>query len=139
MEDQTPHMDITTSALTVPPPTSASPHASEESSGWTKNKAWKRNAPKDTTLDDGLREVGKDIFMVRQAFVQANNLDKQMDECMVKLEGLDWEELDPKYTLDLMLFAWSAGNRKNWLRLKSSTCESWVTSTGKKFGLAILL
>ena len=39
MEDQTPHMDITTSALTVPPPTSASPHASEESSGWTKNKA----------------------------------------------------------------------------------------------------
>lgn len=43
--------------------------------------------------------------MVRQAFVQANNLDKQMDECMVKLEGLDWEELDPKYTLDLMLFA----------------------------------
>ncbi|XP_023728349.1 uncharacterized protein LOC111876058 [Lactuca sativa] len=124
MEEQAPHADTPNS--TVPQPTSASP-AREESSGRTKNKGGKRNGPKETTLDDELKEVGREIVKAAQAFTQANNLDKEMDDCMTKLASLEWGEFDPKYTTSLMLFAESAGNRKIWLRLNSSTCESWVT------------
>ena len=127
MDEPAPHAD--TPSSTVPQPTS------EESSGRTKNKGGKRNGPKETTLDDELKEVGKEIIKAAQAFTEANNLDKEMDACMAKLTSLEWGEYDPKYTTALMLFAESAGNRKIWLRLNLSTCESWVTNAGKKFGL----
>ena len=127
MDEPAPHAD--TPSSTVPQPTS------EESSGRTKNKGGKRNGPKETTLDDELKEVGKEIIKAAQAFTEANNLDKEMDACMAKLTSLEWGEYDPKYTIALMLFAESVGNRKIWLRLNLSTCESWVTNAGKKFGL----
>ncbi|KAL7610368.1 hypothetical protein Lser_V15G14500 [Lactuca serriola] len=133
MVDTPPQMDIPASASTVPPPTSAS-HASGDSSGRSKNKRGKRNAPTDT-LDDDIKEVGKEIMKAAQAFAQTNNLDKEMDECIEKLKGLEWGDSDPKYITALMLFAENAGNRKIWLHLESSTCELWVKSAGKNFGL----
>ena len=127
-EDPIPQMEIpATSSVDSRP-------ATEEPSDRSKKKGGKRNIPKDT-LDDDLREVGKEIVKAAQSFVQANNLDNDMDQCIEKLDGLEWGEYDPKYNTALMLFAENAGNRKVWLRLKSSTCESWVTSAGKKFGL----
>ncbi|XP_052627063.1 uncharacterized protein LOC128133601 isoform X2 [Lactuca sativa] len=127
MDEPAPHAD--TPSSTVPQPTS------EESSGRTKNKGGKRNGPKETTLDDELKEVGKEIIKAAQAFTEANNLDKEMDACMAQLTSLEWGEYDLKYTTAFMLFAESAGNRKIWLRLNLSTCESWVTNAGRKFGL----
>ncbi|XP_023762570.2 uncharacterized protein LOC111911023 [Lactuca sativa] len=133
MVDTAPQMDIPASTSTVPPPTSAS-HASVDSSVRSKNKRGKRNASTDT-LDDDIREVGKEIMKAAQAFAQTHNLDKEMDECIEKLKVLEWGSSDPKYITVLMLFAENAGNRKIWLRLESSTCELWVKSAGKNFGL----
>ncbi|XP_023765942.1 uncharacterized protein LOC111914433 [Lactuca sativa] len=118
MEETTPHPD--TPSSTVPQPNS------EESSGRTKSKRGKRNGPKETTLDDELKEAGKEIIKAAQAFTKTNNLDKEMDACMAKLTSLEWGEYDQKYTTALMLFSESVDNRKIWLRLNLSTCDSWV-------------
>ncbi|KAL7584235.1 hypothetical protein Lser_V15G46219 [Lactuca serriola] len=105
--DTPPQMDIPASASIVPPPTCAS-YASEDFFGWSKNKRGKRNAPTES-LDDDIREVGKEIMKADQAFLQTNNLDKEMDECIEKLKGLEWGNSNPKYITALMLFAENAG------------------------------
>ncbi|XP_052624812.1 uncharacterized protein LOC111888675 [Lactuca sativa] len=110
MDEPAPHAD--TPSSTVPQPTS------EESSGRTKNKGGKRNGPKETTLDDELKEVGKEIIKAAQAFTEANNLDKEMDACMAKLTSLEWGEYDPKSTTALMLFAESSGHNERFQAVK---------------------
>ncbi|KAL7618609.1 hypothetical protein Lser_V15G00329 [Lactuca serriola] len=116
MVDTPPQMDIPASASTVPPPTSAS-HASGDSSARSKNKRGKRNAPAET-LDDDIREVGKEIMKAAQAFAQTNNLDKEMDECIEKLKGLELDNSDPKYITALMLFAENAGHNERFRAVK---------------------
>ncbi|CAI9298310.1 unnamed protein product [Lactuca saligna] len=39
------------------------------------------------TLDDDIREVGKEIMKAAQAFAQTNNLDKEMDEWSDQTQG----------------------------------------------------
>ena len=107
-----------TPASTEPPP------VSEESCGRAKNKRGKRNA-KDVpinTLDEYLREVGKEIIKVAKSLVEKNDIDNDLNVCMNKLEELEWEEFDPKYQPALLLFNESDDVRKLSLRLKPSSC-----------------
>ncbi|KAL7591089.1 hypothetical protein Lser_V15G34880 [Lactuca serriola] len=53
-----------------------------------------------------------------RAFVQTNNLDKEMDECIEKLKGLEWRNSDPKYITDLMLFAENVGHNERFRVVK---------------------
>jgi len=115
--------------------------ASEASSGHSKHKevdANKRvagNKRKAKTLD-----FEEEIIKFTRAIVEKNDrveiseTDKEMDACMEKLDNLDWGDEETRYKTALLLFVENGDVRKLWLRLKPSSCESWVMSMGRKFG-----
>ncbi|KAK9076456.1 hypothetical protein SSX86_004790 [Deinandra increscens subsp. villosa] len=114
------------------------PHASDESSGRSKHHEGQGNSKRvrRNTFDDDLREVGKEIVNVAKMLVESERLNREkeddVDACMEKLEKMEWGEGDPRYDTALLLFGESADLRKVWLRLKTSSCESWVRNTGRK-------
>ncbi|KAK9064947.1 hypothetical protein SSX86_016330 [Deinandra increscens subsp. villosa] len=117
------------------------PHASDESSGRSKYHEGQGNSKRvrRNTFDDDLREVGKEIVNVAKMLVESERLNKEkeddVDACMEKLEKMEWGEGDPRYDTALLLFGESADLRKVWLRLKTSSCESWVRNAGRKYRL----
>ena len=106
---------------------------SDESLDHSKNKGAKGKGKRDARV----LEVEEEIIKAAKSLVEQNDMDKDMDACMGKLEKMDWGEEDPRYDTALLLFGDSADIRKVWLRLKSSSCESWVRNAGRKFGLII--
>ncbi|KAK9048400.1 hypothetical protein SSX86_032637 [Deinandra increscens subsp. villosa] len=117
------------------------PHASDESSGRSKHNEGQGNSKRvrRNTFDEDLREVGKEIVNVSKMLVESERLNREkeddVDACMEKLEKMEWEEGDPRYDTALLLFGESADLRKVWLRLKTSSCESWVRNAGRKYRL----
>ncbi|KAK9074553.1 hypothetical protein SSX86_007151 [Deinandra increscens subsp. villosa] len=117
------------------------PHASDESSGRSKHHEGQGNSKRvrRNTFDDDLREVGKEIVNVAKMLVESERLNREkeddVDACMEKLEKMEWGEGDPRYDTALLLFGESADLRKVWLRLKTSSCESWVRNAGRKYRL----